>query len=113
MVLARSGHKLIRVRFPFGKRTQENRLEDSVLTDIFCQLGKLAFVKLLAWVGFGLADFRQWNILNGGNHRRNCFRLIRSLRDNTVLSELGCYVIQIKGMLFCAISHTHAGSWEA
>ena len=43
---ARSGHKLIRTRFPFGKRTQENRLEDAMLSDVFRELGQLRRVKL-------------------------------------------------------------------
>jgi len=56
-VTARLGHKLIRARFPFGKRTQENRLEDAVLSNVVREFRQLGFIKEASRVGFGFTDF--------------------------------------------------------
>ena len=57
-IAARSGYKLIRARFPFGKRTQENRLEYTVLFDVVREFRQLRFIKEASRIGFGFADFR-------------------------------------------------------
>jgi len=56
-IAARSSHKLIRARFPFGKRAQENRLEYTVLSDVVRELCQLRFIKKAPWIGFGFTDF--------------------------------------------------------
>jgi len=43
---------------PFGKRTQENRLQNAVLSDVVREFGQLRFIKEASRVGFGFADFR-------------------------------------------------------
>src|SRR5439155_741358 len=64
-VAACSGDKLIRARSPIGKRAQENRLEYTVLFDVVREFGQLRFIEKASRVGFGFADFRQRNVLNG------------------------------------------------
>jgi hypothetical protein len=66
-----SGHKFKETVLSVRQWSNENGLQDAMLTDVAGEFRQLRFVKRASWIGFRFLNAIEWNVPKGGHPCRN------------------------------------------
>jgi hypothetical protein len=70
-ITPRSGYKLKNSIFAARQRTDEDGLQDAMLTDVASKFREPRFVERASWIGFRFLNAIEWNFPKGGQRGRN------------------------------------------